>query len=62
MCVADEKAKKQGTKRRRQISDREAKRLKKNQVDEKRAERDKDTIRVEELNYKVRLAVRPSVS
>jgi hypothetical protein len=30
--------------------------LKKNEVDEKRAERDKDTIRVEELNYKVSLA------
>lgn len=41
-------------KRRRQISDREAKRLKKNEVDDKRKERDKDNIRVEELNYKVR--------
>jgi len=40
-------------KRRRQISEREAKRLKKNEVDDKRKEGDKDNIRVEELNYKV---------
>lgn len=29
--------------------------MKKNEVDEQRKERDKDTIRVEELSYKVRL-------
>lgn len=52
-AVTDDQANK-GKKRRRQISEREAKRLKKNQVDESRKERDKDTIRVEELNYKVR--------
>ena len=52
-AVTDDQASK-GKKRRRQISEREAKRLKKNQVDESRKERDKDTIRVEELNYKVR--------
>ncbi|OWT39295.1 rRNA biogenesis protein RRP5 [Cryptococcus neoformans Bt1] len=41
-----------GEKRKRQMSDRQAKRLKKNEDAKKKEERDKDNIRVEILNYK----------